>query len=75
MALACLHMGQEVNDLMVGQLAALEFTESRKLRGLSVLTLPLYQEEAGRLFVLNPRILCAYLAFALFPSIMAVLSR
>lgn len=62
-------------DLIAGQLAGPEFTESRKLRGLSLLTLPFYQEEAGRLFVLSPRILCAYLAFALFPSIMAVLSR
>lgn len=75
LALACLHMRQEVNDLIVGQLAGLEFTESRKLRGLLLLTLPFYQEEAGRLFVLNPRILCAYLVCALFPPIMAVLSR
>lgn len=75
MALACLHMGQEVNELITGQLAAPEFTESRKLGGLSLLTLPFYQEEAGRLFVLNPRIIFAYLAFAPFPSIMAELSR
>lgn len=75
MALACLHTGQEVDDLIMGQLAAPEFSESRKLGGLSPLTLPFYQEEAGRLFVLNPRILCAYLSFTLFPSIMAVLSR
>lgn len=76
LALACLHMGQEVvNDLSAGQLAAPEFTQSRGLRGLSLPMLPLYQEEAGRLFVLNPRILCAYLAFTLFPSIMAALSR
>lgn len=27
-----------------------------------------YQEEAGRLFVLDPGILCAYLAFGPFPS-------
>lgn len=37
----------------------------------AVLTLPLYQEEAGRLFVLSPQILCAYLACTPFPSIMA----
>lgn len=71
--LACLQTGQEVvSDLNAGQLAALEFTASRKLRGLSSF---FYQEEAGRLFVLNPRILCAYLAFTLFLSIMAALSR
>lgn len=70
--LACLPMGQEVvGDLSLGQLAAPEFTESRKLRGLCPLTLPFYREEAGRLFVLNPRILCGYLAFTPFPLIMA----
>lgn len=34
----------------------------------SLPTRPFYQEEAGRLFRLDPRILCAYLAFAPFPS-------
>lgn len=52
-----------------------EFTESRKLGGRSPLTLPFYQKEAGRLFVLSPRILCAYLAFSLFPLIISELSR
>lgn len=66
---------QEVNGVMSGRLVAPESTESRKLGGLSQLTLPFYQEEAGRLFVLDQRILCAYLAFAPFPSVMASLSR
>ena len=36
LSLACLHTGQDVvSDLNMGQLAAPEFTESRKLRGLS----------------------------------------
>lgn len=38
----------------------------REPGGPSLPTLPFYQEEAGRLFVLDPRILSAYLAFAPF---------
>lgn len=72
---ARLRSHQEVNGVMSVRLAAPESTESRKLGGLSQLTLPFYQEEAGRLFVPDPKILCAYLAFAPFPSVMASLSR
>lgn len=72
---ACPRTHQEVNGVMSGRPAAPESTESRKLGGLSQRTLPFYQEEADRLFVLDPRILCAYLAFAPFPSVMASLSR
>lgn len=68
----CLRLHQEAeSDLNMGQLDAPDFAESRKSKGLFLF----YQEEAGCLFVLNPRILFAYLAFTPFPSIMAVLSR
>lgn len=60
----CVRAQQEVND---GGTAP-ESSESRKLGGPRLPARPFYQEEAGGLFVLDPGILCAYLASAPFPS-------